>query len=277
MKECINKEQQKQFEEVFQELEEQIPKVSKETARSLYNYRGKYRFCLNSDNLDDENLLALEAEWDKNHQKMKTLEQIHKILKGNQNESGFFDIEAIDRELMKYTILSTQKELYRVAKIFTDYRTRLAIENSNIEELIKLKTKQDTSSIVNSQLIKGTFLKACIQLDASIFEPLIDEDQYFEGLDKYRFLHEMKSRFDVLKGEGVKEVQLVMGRCEMCFRGAVVYEFYDQPNIGKPAFSYNIQEKEGVIKDIFRCNFSSGYSRAVEDNRNPNLRFIKYD
>jgi len=120
-----NIEQQKQFQKILQELEEQIPKVSKETTRALYIYRGKYRVCLNSDNLDDENLLALEAEWDKNHQKMKTLEQIHKILKENQNESGFFDIEAIDRKLMSYAILATQKELYNVAKIFSSYREKL--------------------------------------------------------------------------------------------------------------------------------------------------------
>jgi len=56
----------------------------------------------------------------------------------------------------------------------------------------------------------------------------------------------------------------------------VVYEFYVQPNIGKPAFSYNIQEQDGVIKDIFRCNLSSGYSRAVEENRDPDITYIKY-
>jgi len=142
-------------------------------------------------------------------------------------------------------------------------------------ELIKLKVKQVFSEKDNTSKIKETFIEACKKLDTSIFEPLIDEE-YFEDLDKYRFLHEMQSRFDVLKGEGVKEVQLVMGKCEMCFRGAVVYEFYVQPNIGSPAFSYNIKEKDGVIKDIFRCNFSSGDSRASEENRDPNITYIKY-
>ena len=142
-------------------------------------------------------------------------------------------------------------------------------------ELIKLKVKEASFTEVKSTIIKDTFIKSCKKLDASIFEPLIDEE-YFEDLDKYRFLHEMQSRFDVLKSEGVKEVQLVMGKCEMCFRGAVVYEFYVQPNIGSPAFSYNIQEKDGVIKDIFRCNFSSGDSRASEENRDPNITYIKY-
>jgi hypothetical protein len=71
-------------------------------------------------------------------------------------------------------------------------------------QLIKLKTKQETSTIDQSQLIKETFLKACKNLDASIFEPLIDEDQYFEDLDKYRFLNSMKSQFDYLKSIGIE-------------------------------------------------------------------------
>lgn len=66
-------------------------------------------------------------------------------------------------------------------------------------ELIILKTKQEQTSKDNSKLIKEMFLKACLELDASIFEPLIDEDQYFEELDKYRFLHSMKKQFDYLK------------------------------------------------------------------------------
>ena len=141
-------------------------------------------------------------------------------------------------------------------------------------ELIKLKAKQDTSSIDQSQLIKETFLKACRNLDASIFEPLIDEDQYFEDLDKYRFLNSMKSQFDYLKSIGVKEVKLVMGTCKMCFVGDRVYEFYIEPKKGKPAFAYNIKEKDGKIKDIFKCNYSDGYERDAHNNRNPDIKYL---
>lgn len=56
---------------------------------------------------------------------MKTLEQIQKILETNKNESGVYDTEAIDRELMSYTIISTQKELFDIAKLFSDYREKI--------------------------------------------------------------------------------------------------------------------------------------------------------
>lgn len=144
-------------------------------------------------------------------------------------------------------------------------------------ELIKLKIKQETSSRDNSIFVKETFLKACKNLDASIFEPLIDEDQYFQDTDKYRFLFSMKSQFDYIKREGVLEVKLVMGTCKMCFTGERVYEFYITSNVGQPAFAYNIQEYQGEIKDIFRCNYSDGYERDSRNNRNSNITYIDYD
>ncbi len=146
-----------------------------------------------------------------------------------------------------------------------------------VKELIKLKTKEETSSRANSKFIKETFLEACRNLDSSVFEPLIDEEQLFQDLDKYRFLHSMKKQFDYLKGEGVEKVELVMGTCKMCFRGQVVHEFYVEPKVGKPAFAYNIQEVQGEIKDIFRCNYSDGYEREFKKNRDPNLTWIDYD
>ena len=60
------------------------------------------------------------------------------------------------------------------------------------------------------------------------------------------------------------------------FIGEKVHEFYVEPNV-KPAFAYNIQEEDGQIKDIFRCNLSSGYEREVQENRDPNITFIDYD
>jgi len=143
-------------------------------------------------------------------------------------------------------------------------------------ELIKLKTKRENFSSESSLLIKNTFIRACEQLDTSIFEPFIDEDQYFEEKDKYQFLHEMKDQFDYLKGKGVKEVKLVIGKCTMCFKGERVHEFYERPNEGKPCFAYNIQERNGRIVDIFRCNMSSGYERDARANTDPNMTYIYY-
>jgi len=144
-------------------------------------------------------------------------------------------------------------------------------------DLIRLKIKQETSSEVTSLLIKETFIKACKNLNTSIFEPLIWEDQYFQDLDKYRFLKSMKDQFDYLKGEGIEEVKLVNGICKMCFKGDKVLEFYVVPNKGRPAFSYNIQEEGGKIKDIFRCNYSDGYQRDSRKSINPDITILYYD
>lgn len=137
-------------------------------------------------------------------------------------------------------------------------------------ELIKLKIKLKS----DTNYIKETFLEACQNLDASIFEPLIEEDQYFEELDKYRFLQSMKEQFDYLKGKGYKRVVMTLGTCKMCFEGDRVYEFNIEAIKGKPAFAYNIQEKDGIIKDIFRCNFSDGYERDARNNRNLDIEYL---
>jgi hypothetical protein len=75
--------------------------------------------------MDNEILSAKETEWNEKHQTMKTLKQIHKVLKDNKNEFGTYGTQALDRELLSYTILSSQKELDDIAKIFSSYRKRL--------------------------------------------------------------------------------------------------------------------------------------------------------
>lgn len=116
---------QKQFQKVFKELEIHFSVTQKEASRALYNYRCKYRICLNSGDLDNKSLLTSKTEWDKNHQTLKTLEQIHKIFKNHKTQFDIYNVETIDRELMSYTILSTQKELFSIAKLFASYRDKL--------------------------------------------------------------------------------------------------------------------------------------------------------
>ena len=137
-------------------------------------------------------------------------------------------------------------------------------------ELIKLKIKTKSNSV----LIKETFLKACQNLNASLFEELIDEEQYFQELDKYRFLDSMKTQFDYLITKGIKSTVMKRGVCKMCYLGEKVYEFYSDLNQDKPVFAYNIKEDKGKIKDIFRCNFSDGYQRASRDNKNPDITYL---
>lgn len=141
-------------------------------------------------------------------------------------------------------------------------------------ELIKLKTKPEFILKGNSQFIKETFLKACENLDSSIFEPLIKEDQYFQELDKYRFLQSMKEQFDYLRDNGIEHVEMTIGTCKMCYTGEKVFEFYIELNKDKPVFAYNIQVESGKIKDIFRCNFSDGYQRASKENKNPDITYL---
>jgi len=126
-------------------------------------------------------------------------------------------------------------------------------------ELIKLKIKKESAQGEKALRIIDKFLEACIALDASIIEKLIDENQYFEGKNKYRFLASLKEQFDWATARGAKTITMKMGRCEMCVIGHSAYEFYGDKST--PEFAYIINTKKGVILDIFLCNASSGRSK----------------
>lgn len=123
-------------------------------------------------------------------------------------------------------------------------------------ELIKLKVKQESSVGEKALKIKGAFLKACKELDASVFEKLIEEDQYFQELDKYRFLQSLKDEFNTCKQKGFREITMIKGACKGCHLGNQVHQFYT--NKTTPSFAYIIHEEENEIIDIFMCNWSSG-------------------
>jgi hypothetical protein len=59
-------------------------------------------------------------------------------------------------------------------------------------ELIKLKVKKEASFGIDASKIKSAFVESCLRLNDSIFEPLINEKQYFQDLDKYHFLASLK-------------------------------------------------------------------------------------
>lgn len=61
-----------------------------------------------------------------------------------------------------------------------------------MSELIELKIKSKATTGEPAQKITSHFLKDCLTLDCSILEPMIDENQYFENMDKYRFLASLK-------------------------------------------------------------------------------------
>ena len=244
---------QNKISHVINELEKDIDVTTKEASDVLRYHKGKLMKHLNDDTLESDEFKESEEKWDNIDNKLKSLNQIKSILESHKNNLGIIeDMEALDKELTEYINIAKEKELHIIEETFRYYRDKLPKEKTPLEELIKLKVKQTS----NSQYIKETFLKACQNLDASIFEPLIDEDEYFESLDKYRFLQSMKEQFDYLKENGLEKVEIVMGTCKLCYTGEKVYEFYKEPSKGKPAFAYNIQEQEGKVKDIFRCNFS---------------------
>ena len=124
-------------------------------------------------------------------------------------------------------------------------------------ELIKLKVRKKSSSGKQAQKIIDKFIEACKKLDASIIEPLILEEQYFDDLDKYRFLAFLKEQFDYARSIGLSETIVGKGKCEMCVIGHPSYEFYGED--GKMRFAYIIEQKGGEVKNIFNCNASSGW------------------
>ena len=76
-----------------------------------------------------------------------------------------------------------------------------------MENLIKLKMTEQAQAENKSQVVTNTFVEACLNLDTSIFEPLIEEDQLFQDLDKYRFLQTMKNIFDYMKAQKIKKME----------------------------------------------------------------------
>ncbi|WP_276168668.1 hypothetical protein [Zobellia alginiliquefaciens] len=127
-----------------------------------------------------------------------------------------------------------------------------------MSELIKLKIKSEATTGKTAQKITSHFIEACLNLDCSILEPMIDEDQYFEELDKYRFLASLKQQFDWAIARGATNITMRKGKCEICVIGHSTYEFYG--NRAKPEFAYIINTRKNGIRDIFLCNGSSGWS-----------------
>lgn len=127
----------------------------------------------------------------------------------------------------------------------------------HMPDLIKLTIKSEANSGEPAQKIISHFIKACLNLDCSVLEPMIDEDQYFEELDKYRFLASLKQQFDWAIARGASNITMRKGKCEMCVIGHITYEFYGSK--AKPEFAYIINTNKKGIRDIFLCNESSGY------------------
>lgn len=99
-----------------------------------------------------------------------------------------------------------------------------------METLTHLKTS--TSFIkkenkTHSQLVLDKFIQSCLHLDASIFEPHMNEDDVFEDREKYTFLAELKDLFDYsqLKTDYNFTVSISNEKCMRCEPGKPVLNF----------------------------------------------------
>ncbi len=123
-------------------------------------------------------------------------------------------------------------------------------------ELIKLKVKKEASTGERAQRIIDKFIEACLALDCSLFEPMIEEDYFEDG--KYKFLASLKQQHDWAVKRGAKDITMKRGKCQLCVIGHSTYEFHSQHNLIE--FAYVIKSKNGKIMDIHLCNMSSGWS-----------------
>ena len=123
---------------------------------------------------------------------------------------------------------------------------------------IQLKIKNQAKTTNTCKAIKNAFIQSCLNLDASIFEPYIAEDRYFQELDKYRFLQSLKDIFSSHSNGEVKKISLKHGKCQFCYLGMATHDFYDES--GYHLFSYIISEENGLLDDISICNMGAASS-----------------
>lgn len=131
-----------------------------------------------------------------------------------------------------------------------------------ISEVIHLTTSksfQQEASTNHSEIIIVAFIESCKALDASIFEPYMDEGFFFEDKNKYLFLSSMKNLFDYYKKEGAISINVDVadGVCNGCKYGKQIKVFSVKAwgkTIIADQFAYVIELEKGILKDIFRCN-----------------------
>ena len=131
-----------------------------------------------------------------------------------------------------------------------------------IAETIHLITSdlfQKEASSNQSKRIVDAFIESCKALDASIFEPYMEENNVFEDKNKYLFLASMKFLFDSYKDKKPISFSVTVddGTCKGCIYGNAVKVFSIKGwgrVIFNGEFAYVIEMENGILKDIFRCN-----------------------
>ena len=91
---------------------------------------------------------------------------------------------------------------------------------SSIIHLITSESFQKEAPSNQSERIVDAFIKSCKALDASIFEPYMEENNVFEDKNKYLFLASMKALFDAFRNDKPVTIDIVVNdginRCAAC-------------------------------------------------------------
>ena len=109
----------------------------------------------------------------------------------------------------------------------------------------------------HSQLIIEKFKESCLKLDASIFEPFMEDDTIFEDKEKYVFLADMKKIFDLsrLKAGRKFDVRMSYEKCLGCSAGQPVHRFDVYKNdVMIDDFGFLMSLENRTLKDIYQCS-----------------------
>ncbi len=131
-----------------------------------------------------------------------------------------------------------------------------------IKEVIHLTTRdlfQKEAPSNQSERIVNAFIESCKALDASIFEPYMEEINVFENKNKYLFLASIKALFDSYKDKKALFLNVTVdeGTCKGCKYGKAIKAFTIKSwgrVISKDQFAYVIEVEKGILRDIYRCN-----------------------
>ena len=111
--------------------------------------------------------------------------------------------------------------------------------------------------LFKSKKVIDKFIESCLHLDASIFEPLMGEEDVFETKEKYRFLAELKRLFDKgrILSKGDFRVNVEDCTCKGCSLGRTVKHFEvvgSKTNRNFGGFGFLIDAEDEILKNIYR-------------------------
>lgn len=128
-------------------------------------------------------------------------------------------------------------------------------------ETIHLKTSKsfiEREDFNQSKKVIDKFIESCMQLDISIFEPYMHEDDVFEDKEKYMFLADLKRSFDKIRNltQSDFDITIENRKCNGCRLGKTVKHFEvfnNKTNSYIGSFGFLIDVENGMLKNIYRC------------------------